>query len=463
MSDTKIEWTDETWNPTRGCRRVSEGCRNCYAERMATRQSNPGGKYEGLVRDGRWTGKVVLDWVKLLEPLTWKKPKFVFVDSMSDLFHEDIPDDFIDRVFAVMALTPHITYQILTKRPERAVEWFTSDRGHPGVDTETQVYLHAEHIGRQRWPGFAWDSRGSDPTRYEADDLVAFNLKNRRAWVRWPLPNVWVGVSVEHQDAADERIPLLQRIPAAVRFLSVEPLLGPVSIRRYLRPQVAPWAVGQPPATWDAVTWPRWVPEDVREQVVGFWGPKCHRRPADYEGNGLDRYNLAPAFGQRVTMPKTQDESATGRYVHAWNNMGRVVDDEGKVHVVSCHLTGPNPAPRPTQSIRWVIVGGESGHGARPMHPDWTRTLRDECYFAGVDFFFKQWGAWREPREGETFNTLDGRNGHPPAYLIDRAGAVHCTREVAGEGAVAVIRTSKKEAGRELDGKVYDEKPEVTT
>ncbi len=246
MSATSIEWTDVTWNPTRGCSRVSEGCRNCYAERQAARNfpglksPTTGESFAVLTDSGpRWTGKLELIEAKLVEPLHWKKPRRVFVNSMSDLFHEDLPDEAIDRVFAVMALCPQHTFQVLTKRADRMRQWMPRD------------------------------------------PFTAFErlLKGGNAGINhWPLPNVWLGVSVEDQ-ANKYRIDLLRQTPAAIRFLSIEPLL-----------------------------------EDIGQ---------------------LD-------------------------------------------------LTG----------IHWVIVGGESGPGARPIRPEWVRAVRDQCQAANVPFFFKQWGEW---------------------------------------------------------------------
>jgi len=198
---TNIEWTDATWNPTRGCSRVSEGCRNCYAERIAARFSQGFGdshKEQGTfagyaiqTESGpRWTGKVELIESKLLEPLHWKKPRRVFVNSMSDLFHENLPVEAIDRIFAVMALTPNITYQVLTKRAGRMREYLQL----------TQSCA----VPKGSWA-----------------DLL-------------PLPNVWLGVSVENQPTADERIPELLRTPAALRFVSYEPALADVDFTRWL-------------------------------------------------------------------------------------------------------------------------------------------------------------------------------------------------------------------------------------
>lgn len=182
-TNTSIEWTDTTWNPTRGCSRVSPGCTNCYAERQARRFSGKNGAYEGLIHStGSWNGGITLVEGALDEPYRWRKPRRVFVDSMSDLFHERVPFEFVDKVFETMINTPH-TYQILTKRPHRMREYM----------------IHA------RWP-----------RRVRDGELPA---------------NIWLGVSVENQECADERIPMLLGTPAAVRFLSCEPLLGPLDLQ----------------------------------------------------------------------------------------------------------------------------------------------------------------------------------------------------------------------------------------
>lgn len=215
---SQIEWTDATWNPVTGCTKVSPGCDHCYAMRIATR-------FAGTPAYPRGFG-VTLHPGRLDRPIRWKRPRRIFVNSMSDLFHSDIPDEYIVRVWDVMANAPQHVYQVLTKRH-----------------------------GRMR-------------------SLVASGALRT-------LPNVWLGVSVEDQKRAELRIPALLGAPASVRFLSCEPLLGPVNL----------------------------------------------------------------------------------------------------------HL-GDTPG------IDWVIVGGESGPGARPMQPDWARSLRDQCGAAGVPFHFKQWGDW---------------------------------------------------------------------
>jgi protein gp37 len=212
-----IEWTDRTWDPTRGCSRASEGCHNCYAERVAHRFSGVGKPYEGLVdTKGRWTGEVRLVPERLAEPLRWRKPSMVFVDSMSDLFHPEIPDEYIAAVYAVMAASPRHTFQVLTKRPDRALAWFewlegTARRYEPVFSARD----HGWRRGHALHAAAVW--RGVEGTRATDAD-------------HWPLPNVWIGVSVEDQATADERIPLLLQCPAAVRFVSYEPALGPVNL-----------------------------------------------------------------------------------------------------------------------------------------------------------------------------------------------------------------------------------------
>lgn len=177
MAETEIEWTDATWNPVAGCSVMSAGCTNCYAMRMAKRLEAMGmEKYSGLTRtvNGQavWTGRIYEDHKSLQTPLSWKKPRKIFVNSMSDLFHEAVSDSFVEQVWDVMAATPHHHYQILTKRPDRMSDLLT-------------------------------------------------------AWNRAPLPNVWLGTSIENAKVAP-RADALRVVPAAIRFISFEPLIGPV-------------------------------------------------------------------------------------------------------------------------------------------------------------------------------------------------------------------------------------------
>ncbi|MGE4193047.1 MAG: DUF5131 family protein [Pseudodesulfovibrio sp.] len=278
---TKIEWTDKTWNPIVGCSKVSPACDHCYAEKMAFRLAhNPKApiEYRNVVTDaGTWNGKTALVESTLGTPLHWRKPCRVFVGSMTDLFHEDTPDEWIGKVFATMALSSHITFQVLTKRPERMHRFINGIHNTIGVVDPRQP------------------DGPNDPV------LVQH--------VKWPLPNVWLGVTVENQEQADKRIPILLDTPAAVRFVSVEPMLGPV----------------------------------------------------DLEGVGRDLNAL-----EGVWAVKSPGE----------NNEYDIFD---------------------TPALDWVICGGETGPGARPMWEPWARDLMEQCEADGIPFFFKKWGAYRGP------------------------------------------------------------------
>lgn len=322
-----IAWTDETWNVLRGCSRMSEGCRNCYAEGMAARFSGPDMPFEGLIRDGKWNGTVKLVEDRLTAPLRWKRPRRVFVTSVSDPFHDSVTDEMLDRIFAVMALAPQHTFQVLTKRPERMREYMEA------------VYSQDRTICRK-----AMDLRGS----VSGAILASKSLEDG-------FPNIWFGVSVENQAAAEDRIPHLLTTPAAVRFLSCEPLLGPVDLTKI----------------------------DVGE---------------DTTINAVDGYGRDPYHGEPVK----------------------------------------------THRIDWVIVGGESGPKARPMHPDWARGLRDQCAAAGVPFLFKQFGEYRPTEEGEKWVPKSlGGNG-----------------SIFTQDGQTMARVGKKAAGRMLDGRLHDQFPD---
>lgn len=241
---TTIQWTDATWNPIVGCTPVSPGCLNCYAARTALRMERlgvpayqpvhaggtPYDKHETIriaeVRSNRpvFTGSVRLVESKIEEPLHWKKPRMVFVNSMSDIFHEDVPFDFIDRVFAVMALCPQHTFQILTKRPERMAEYLQCDRDE---------IIRPYYVLRQMSYIADVSQRKSLTRKAYRDAHQRYHEDYGRSRF-WPLPNVWLGTSVENQTTANERIPHLLRCPAAVRFLSCEPLLGAVDLSEWL-------------------------------------------------------------------------------------------------------------------------------------------------------------------------------------------------------------------------------------
>jgi len=232
MAKTSIEWTRSeagtpgyTWNAIRGCSKVSSGCKNCFAERMAARFCGEGQPYHGLIRDGKWSGEVRFIPEMLAAPLHWKKPSLVFVNSMSDLFHESLSFEQIAAVYGVIASCPQHTFQILTKRAERMVEFYEWIR--------SETAEHGDFIGDTLCSlSSAELADGSD----EDHDAKFWKLRNMVDGLKWPLPNVHVGVSVENQAAADERIPYLLRCPAAVRWISAEPLLSGLDIRKYLKP-----------------------------------------------------------------------------------------------------------------------------------------------------------------------------------------------------------------------------------
>ncbi|MED1792831.1 phage Gp37/Gp68 family protein [Brevibacillus nitrificans] len=215
---TAIEWTEAVWNPVTGCSKVSEGCRNCYA--FALHDMRHKAFLEGKKLPQQYAmpfSEIQLFPDRIIQPMKWREPRRVFVNSMADLFHPDVPFDFIDKVFAAMALSPKHTFQILTKRPARMLEYFQRDR--------------LELI--ERWAAAAYEITSRD----DEAEVFVYNRLNAafpQAKSGWPIQNVWLGTSVENQKAADERIPFLLQVPAAVRFLSCEPLLGPVDLSGWL-------------------------------------------------------------------------------------------------------------------------------------------------------------------------------------------------------------------------------------
>ena len=215
MAETTISWCTTVWNPVTGCTRVGgedSGCWNCYAARFAHRFDHPGDKFDGLttIRNGRvdWSGHVRSHPERLEQPLRWRKPRRVFVNSMSDLFHPKVPFEFIAAVFGVAAACPDHQFLILTKRPQRMVEWFKWLE----KETERRVYYNP-----------------ADPCVFEAG--VAMNRDEfRTPVVEWPLSNVFVGISAENQQTLEERWQYLAQVPAAVRWISLEPLLDPINL-----------------------------------------------------------------------------------------------------------------------------------------------------------------------------------------------------------------------------------------
>lgn len=393
---SKIEWTEATWNPIVGCSLVSPGCTNCYAMRMAARLERMGQKrYRGLTKPSKagpvWTGKMRLVEEALTLPLRRRKPTTWFVNSMSDLFHENVPDEWIDRVFAVMALCPQHTFQVLTKRASRMREWF-EERWQPAPAQRVQflnlppVDVPAEPSGDDRHER-VYQAAGEFLDLDTVSDRF-WNPDGSRKWPGWPLPNVWLGISAEDQRRADERVPDLLATPAAVRFVSAEPLLGPIDF------EAMPFSEGDPRHKWSALT---------GQAIMHATGEDGH-----------------PDFTVRMTNP------------------------------IKPHLD-------------WIIVGGESGPGARPMHPDWARRIRDACAATSIAFHFKQHGAWtvamdREAQDpdwrADYSRTLnDGQHG---IAWLNLAGG----RGFHGERFHVMRRVGKSAAGRILDGVEHNELPD---
>lgn len=337
MADTNIEWADAVWNPVRGCSRVSEGCRNCYAEHQAIRITRfdrakgvPEGQgaYDGLVtmtsQGPKWTGKIRELPEKLHEPLTWKKPKRIFVNSMSDLFHEGVSIQFIAEVFAYMAYARQHTFMVLTKRAERM---------HQVLNSEEFEELYFEELYDDATTMAHTDACEILGRRGEFNPLARVSTDIRAMDPTLPRPNIQLGVSVEDQPTADERIPLLLATPAAVHFISYEPALDGIWIKPYLQPH-------------------------------------CERHKGQLGADG--RCDVCEGRGLWETDEPLQEHEKA--------------------------------AIRP--GLAGVIAGGESGRGSRLMKADWMRSIRDQCVDAGVPFFFKQWGGADKKEAGRL---LDGR------------------------------------------------------
>jgi protein gp37 len=281
MSDkSHIGWTDASWNPVTGCDRVSPGCAHCYALTFAERFRGVPGHYFEHGFD------VQLRPDKLDLPLRWRKPKRIFVNSMSDLFHKQVPDEFIDRVFGVMSATPRHTYQVLTKRPERMLRYLT-ERGNE--QTETHALYDEISGARFRIERYA--------AEYEAADLgELLEWREEGEPLEWPRQNVHLGVSVENQHWADVRIPLLLQTPAAVLWISAEPLLGPLDLSRYLLRGLGHDEYG----TWDVERAIDWV------VVGGESGPGRREMDLDWARSLRDQCLAAgvPFFFKQPSGPK---------------------------------------------------------------------------------------------------------------------------------------------------------------
>lgn len=330
MKDSKIEWTDHTFNPWSGCTKVSPGCANCYAETLSKRTGATLGQWgRGAPRKrtgaAYWRGPEKWNRDAAVDPAAigqdWERnsrPR-VFCASLADWLDDEVPIEWLADLLDLIRRTPHLDWLLLTKRPEN---WRERLLAVASLETGPDVSECGLMVGR-------W-MQGTPPA------------------------NIWIGTSVEDQQRADERIPHLLRIPARVRFLSMEPLLGPV-----------------------------------------------------------DLYN------------------------HLYHESGGEYWPDGTLPADAVHYAYRDGEPLYRRGIHWVIVGGESGPGARPMHPDWARSLRDQCQEAGVPFFFKQWGEWCQGYH----EAADKRRIMGPGVIMGRFG--------------------KKSAGRLLDGREWSEFPEV--
>lgn len=294
MADkTGIQWSDATWNPVTGCEKVSPGCAHCYAESVALRfwaKTQPPTiipTVEGETTRPRIFTDVRCHDDRLSQPLRWTKPRKIFVNSMSDLFHDSVADEFIDQVFAVMAMAPQHTFQVLTKRADRMQKYLTDKRTQPAVVTSMNC---PEWIPTGR--GFLRLPRG------------------------WPLQNVWLGVSVENQYWADKRIPLLLETPAAIRFVSYEPALGPIDFRDWLKIFRNDHVVDESGASYNSLDWViiggesgksarpfnvEWLAQTIaacREAGVACFAKQLGANPVVTEGSALAK--LVQAQTRRV-------------------------------------------------------------------------------------------------------------------------------------------------------------------
>lgn len=353
--NTKIEWAHHTFNPWYGCQRVGPGCDHCYAEGWAKRS--------GLVQWGAGADRRRSSEAIWRKPLHWnrqaeiqhnawqafkeahpgltdaqlieagfskpERPR-VFCASLADVFDNAVPASWRADLFQLIERTPYLDWLLVTKRIGNVrdmapVSWIGGPIQH-----------------------------GPDPSNIHGG---------------WP-PNVWLGITVVNQSEADRDIPKLLALPARVRFLSMEPLLGPVDLRFH-----------------------------IFSEPTGNFRTHAGKRQMELR---------KPADG----------------------------------------------------GLHWVIVGGESGPNARPMHPGWVQSLRDQCLSSGIAFLFKQWGEWRAPLDGEEYDTTMGRAQRVPAFIVAPSGTVHCfENEQTSQGGCAMLRVGKKKAGRELDGLLHDGYP----
>lgn len=378
---SKIEWTEKTWNPVTGCDKVSRGCLHCYAMHMSHRLAGiPASreKYTGTTRrtpggQTQWTGLIKLHPELLQVPIRWQKPRMIFPCSMSDLFHKDVPFEFIAAVFGVMAYCKRHTFQLLTKRPERALEFFQWLEKGTVKDLDGK---DLEYDSRMKCVQFAISKITNNP---ETILMAMTNVKGGE----WPLSNVWMMTSVEDQEQANKRIPDLLKIPAAVRGLSCEPLVGPIALT------------------------------NIAPDPSGYGAINC-----------LEGYEKG--FQSDIEL-------------------------NSKIH--------------------WVICGGESGPDAAPMHPDWVRSLRDQCAAAAVAFFLKQWGEWipADRKHGDfdpQYQTRKAEYKRPFATMTSE-GKIYTSENYKcpdyDNGDYSFYKVGKHLSGNFLDGKQHLEYPVIKT
>ncbi len=547
MSDnTSIEWTDASWPVVSGCNRVSAGCDHCYAIRESNRLAgNPNPKvsavYAGAVtrRNGRldWSGTVRclperLDW-----PLKWRKPRRIFVGNMGDLFHERVSDEFIDRVFATMALAPRHTFQILTKRAKRMCEYCSAPGTPSRVAKEIDKLKVAQEIsamGEPRiepipeYPGYlvsdhgdVFSSQGSPicvrcgieipdgiaRRRYcgkKCRDLDSYHRKkgytinaNKGSYRQMkPLPGEDGHMRVMFYRDREARRELVHRLVLTV--FDRPPHDGEQGCHRNGDPtnNALPnlkW--GDQSDNWkdrrrhgNARSHSKLSQEHVdRIRGLAIQGHSYEQIGKDFGISGTQVRNIARGhqwttnnslcwplpsiwLGVSAEDQPTLDERvkyllqtpATVRFVSLEPLLGPIDVDAA---VWPCciatreyreeHCDGGMFCDE--RALSWVIVGGESGPGARPIHPDWPRSIRDQCQGAGVPFFFKQWGAWLPDNQLDA-STFVIQRGHPgaPSWAINKP-VTHLSP------GLHAFRVGKKAAGRELDGRTWDEMPEASS
>jgi len=388
---SKIQWTEQTWNPIIGCSKISPGCENCYAEKMAGRLANMRSTYYYMnvvkIDDdihspykafGEWDGKTHFVSSQLQNPMKRKKPTMYFVCSMGDLFHESVPFEWIDKVMAVIGRSQQHTFQILTKRPVRMKEYLMSEGRYDNILKEAQnISFYPEGLG-----------------------IGISSPKDLKWW-----PNIWLGVTCENQEQANKRIPILLDIPAKVRFVSIEPMLDKVDLTRFF-----------PSGYWG-----------IHPTKGEMWYPKYYMVKCKCGWIGSSEY-----LGGGGPIADTGDNFDC--YCPSCEREEDWVDIEGK--------------------LDWVICGGESGPNARPMHPDWVKSLRDQCESANVPFFFKQWGEWRLHSQTNMYE-LYGETGKHPHEFNYYDSNLNKTRTFGGDW----IKCGKKAAGSLLKGIEYKQYP----